>query len=87
VVSKIRLSEEDLCPNQMKFEGMKFCNEIYGLFRYNAEDPNYEGKVKRVNKFNECKNMNNAIAEGKYEHNDACAIRNLEARNFTLENE
>jgi hypothetical protein len=87
LVNKVRLPEEDLCHNQMTVEGMKFCNEIYGLFRCNAEDTNNEGKAKRVNNPNECKNMNSAIAEGKYEHNDACVIRNLDVRNLTLEND
>jgi hypothetical protein len=71
----------------MTVEGMKFCNEIYGLFSCNVEDTNNEGKAKRVNNPNECENMNSAIVEGKYEHNDACVIWNLEVRNFTLEND
>jgi hypothetical protein len=32
----------------------------------------------RVNNPNECKNMNSAITEGKYEHNDTNVICNLE---------
>jgi hypothetical protein len=87
LVNKVSLPEEDLCPNQMTVEGMKSCNEIYGLFRCNAEDTNNEGQGKRVNNPNECENMNSATAEGKYEHNAACVIRNLEVRNLTLEND
>jgi hypothetical protein len=71
----------------MSVEEMKFCNDIYGLFSCNAEDANNEGKAKKVNNPNEFENMNSAIAESKYEHNDACVIRNLEVRNLTLEND
>jgi hypothetical protein len=83
----VRLPEEDLCPNQMTFENTTFCSEVYGLFSWNAEDTNNEGKAKRVNNPNEYKNMNSAIAEGKYEHTDANAIRNVEVRSLPLENE
>ena len=82
-----RFPEEDLCPNQMTVEETTFCNEVYGLFSWNAEDTNNEGKAKRVNNPNEYKNMNSAIAEGKYEHTDANVIQNVEVRSLTLENE
>jgi len=82
-----RLPEEDLCPNQMTVKGMTLCNEVYGLFSWNAEDANNEGRAKRANNPNEYKNMNSAIAEGKYEHTDANVIRNVEVRSLTLENE
>jgi hypothetical protein len=83
----VRLPEEDLCPNQMTFENTTFCSEVYGLLSWNAEDTNNESKAKRVNNPNEYKNMNSAIAEGKYEHTDANVIRNVEVRSLTLENE
>jgi len=41
----------------------------------------------RVNNPNEYKNMNKAIAEGKYEHTDANVIRNVEVRILILKNE
>jgi hypothetical protein len=63
------------------------CNAVYGLFIGNAEDTNDGGKAKRANNPNECKNMNSAIAEGKYEHTDANVMRNVEVRSLTLENE
>jgi hypothetical protein len=81
-----RLPEEDLCPNQMTVEETTFCDEVYGLFSWNAEDTN-ESKAKRVNNPNEYMKMNSAIAEGKYEHTDANVIRNVEVRSLTLENE
>jgi hypothetical protein len=83
----VRLPEGDLCPNQMTFENTTFCSEVYGLFSWNSEDTNNEGKAKRVNKPNEYKNMNSAIAEGKYKQTDANVIRNVEARSLTLKNE
>ena len=76
--------EEDLFPNQMTVDGTTLCNTVYGLFSWNAEDTNNEGKAKRANNPNE---YNSAIAEGKSEHTDANKIRNLEVRNLTLENE
>jgi hypothetical protein len=84
-VYKMRLPEEDLYPKQMTVEET-CCNEVCGLFSWNAEDTNNEGKVKRVNNPNECKNMNSAITEGKYEH-DTTIICNLEVRNLTLAND
>jgi beta-mannanase len=69
----------------MTVEGMT-CNAVYGLFSWNADDTNNEGKAKRVNNPNEYKNMNSAVAEGKYERTDANVIQNVEARNLTLEN-
>jgi len=78
------LPEEDLCPNQMTIDGTTLCNTVYGLFSWNAEDTNNEGKAKRANNPNEYKS---AIAEGKYEHTDANIIRNVEVRSLTLENE
>jgi hypothetical protein len=38
---------EDLCSNQMTFEGTMFCSEVYGLlvFSWNAEDRDNEGKA------------------------------------------
>ena len=81
------LPEEDLCPNQMTVDGTTLCNTVYGLFSWNAEDTNNEGKAKRANNPNEYKNMNSAIAEGKFEHTDANIIRNVEVRSLTLENE
>jgi hypothetical protein len=86
-VYKIRLPEEDLYPNQMTVEKMTCCNEVCGLFSWNVENTNNEGKAKRVNNPNECKNMNSAITEGKYGHNDTNVICNLEVRNLTLEND
>ena len=71
----------------MTVEETRCCNEIYGLFSWNAEETNNEVKDKRVNNPNECKNMNSAITEGKYEHNDNNVICNLEVRNLTLEND
>jgi hypothetical protein len=62
------------------------CNEIYGLFSGNAEDPNNEGKASSANNPNKYKNMNSVIAEGKEEHSDANVIRNVEVRGLTLEN-
>jgi len=85
--NKESATEEDLCPNQMTVEGTTFCNEVYGLFIWNAEDTNNEGKAKKVNNPSEYKNVNSAIAEGKYEHTDANVIRNVEVRSLTLENE
>jgi hypothetical protein len=55
-VYKITLPEEDLYPNQMTVEETRCCNEVRGLFSWNAEDTN-EGKAKRVNNPNECKNI------------------------------
>ena len=63
------------------------CNEVYGLFSWNNEDTNNESKAMRVNNPNEYKNMNKAIAEGKYEHTDANVIRNVEVRILILKNE
>ena len=71
----------------MTVEGTMLCNAVYGLFSWNAEDTNNEGKAKRANNPNEYKDMNSAIAEGKYEHTDANIIRNVEVRSLTLENE
>jgi hypothetical protein len=62
-------------------------NAVYGLFSWNAEDTSNEGKAKRANNPNEYKNMNSAIAEGKYEHTDGNVIQNIEVRSLTLENE
>jgi hypothetical protein len=82
-----RLPEKDLCPNQMTVNGTTMFNAVYGLFSWNAEDTNNKGKAKRANNPNKYKNMNSAIAEGKYEHTDANVIRNIEVRSLTLENE
>jgi hypothetical protein len=82
-----RLPEKDLCRNRMTVDGMTTSNIVYGLFSWNAEDANNEGKAKRANNSNEYKNMNSAIAEGNYEHTDASIIRNVEVRTLTLENE
>jgi hypothetical protein len=71
----------------MTVERTTFCSEVYGLFSWNAEDTNNEGKAKRVNNPNEYKNMNSAVAEGKNEHTDANVIRNVEVRSLILENE
>ena len=70
----------------MTVEGMTF-NAVYGLFSWNADDTNNEGKAKKANNPNEYKNMNSAVAEGKYDHTDATVIRNVEVRNLTFENE
>ena len=70
----------------MTVEGTTTCNEVYGLFSRNAEDTNNEGKAERVNNPNEYKNMNSAIAKGKYEHTGANVIRNVEVQRLTLEN-
>jgi hypothetical protein len=64
----------------MTVEETTCCNEVHGLFSCNAEDTNNEGKTKRVNDPNECKNMNSAITEGKYEHNDNNVICNLKSK-------
>jgi hypothetical protein len=69
----------------MTVQGTTFCNEVYGLFSWNAEDIITRVKP-RVNNPDEYKNMNSAIAEGKYEHTDANVIRNVEVRSLTLEN-
>ena len=71
----------------MTVEETTFCNEVYGLFSWNAEDTNNEGKAKRLNNPNEYKNMNSAFGEGKYEHANANVIRNVEVRGLILENE
>jgi hypothetical protein len=68
----------------MTVEGMT-CNAVYGLFSWNADDINNEGKAKRVNNPNEYRNMNSAVAEGKYEHTYTNVIWNVEVRNLTLE--
>ena len=52
---------EDLCPNQMTDQGTTLCNAVYGLFSWNAEDTNNEGKAKRANNPKEYKNMNSAV--------------------------
>jgi hypothetical protein len=83
----VRLPEEDRCPNQMTVEMTTICSEVYGLFSWNAEDTNNEGKAKRVNTPNEYKNMNSAFAEGKNECTDANVIKNVEVRSLILENE
>jgi hypothetical protein len=83
----VRLPEEDLSPNQMTFGETMFCSEVYGLFSWNAEVTNNEGKGKIVNNPNEYKNMHSAVAEGKNEHNDANVIGNVEVRSLILENE
>ena len=36
VVYKGKRPEEDLCPNQMTFEGTTLYNKVYGLFSGNA---------------------------------------------------
>jgi len=82
----VRLPEEDLCPNQMTVEGTTFCNEVYGLFSWNTEDTNNEGKAKGVNNPNVYKDMNSAVAEGKNEHTDANMSRNVEVRSLILKN-
>jgi hypothetical protein len=71
----------------MTVEERTLCNAVYGLFSWNAEDTNDEDKAKRANNPNEYKNMNRAIAEGKYEHTAANVIQNVEVRSSTLENE
>jgi hypothetical protein len=71
----------------MTVERTTFYSEVYGLFSWNAEDTNNEGKAKRVNTPNKYKNMNSAVAEGKNEYTDAKVIRNVEVRSFILENE
>jgi hypothetical protein len=73
-----RLPDEDVCQNQMTVEGTTLCNEVYGLFSRFAEDANNGGKASRANNPNEYKNMNNAIAEGKYDYSDANVIRDME---------
>jgi hypothetical protein len=82
-----RLPGKDLCPNQMTIEETTLCNEVYGMFSGMAEHTNYEGRASSANNPNEYKNMNSAIAEGKYEHTGANVIRNIEVRGLTLENE
>ena len=71
---------EDLFPNQMTVEGTTFCNEVYGLFSWNTEDTNNEGKGKGVNNPNEYKDMNSAVAEGKNEHTDVNVSRNVDSQ-------
>jgi hypothetical protein len=82
-----RLPEEDLCPNQMTVEGATLCNEVYSLFSGKAEDTYNESEASSANNPNECKEINRAIAEGKYEHTDANVIQNVEVRSLTLGNE
>jgi predicted aspartyl protease len=82
----VRLPEEDLCPNQMTYEGTTFCSEVSGLFSWNDEVTN-GGKAKRVNTPNEYMNINSAVAEGKNDDTDANVIRNVKVRNLILENE
>ena len=62
------------------------CNAVYGPFSWNAEDSKNEDKARRANDPSEHKNLNSAIAEGKYEHTDVKVIRNVEVRSLTLEN-
>jgi hypothetical protein len=71
----------------MTVDGTTLCNAVYGLFSWNAEDTNNEGKAKRGSNPNEYKNKNSAIVEGKYKHTDANVIRNVEVRTLTVENE
>jgi len=71
----------------MTVEGTTFCNEVYNLFSGNAEDANNGVKASSANDPNEYKEMNSAIAEGKYEHTDANVIRNVEVQVLALENE
>jgi hypothetical protein len=40
-----------------------------------------------ANNHKECKEINSAIAEGKYKHTDANVIRNIDIRSLILENE
>jgi len=70
----------------MTVEGKALCNAVYGLFSWNAEDSKNGGKARRANNPSEHKNLNSAIAEGKYEHTDVNVIRNVEVRSLTLEN-
>ena len=81
-----RLPEEDLCPNQMTIEGTTLCNQIYALFSGKAEDTYNEGEASSASNPNECKEINSAIVEGKYDHTDANVIQNVEVRSLTLEN-
>ena len=60
----------------MTVEGATLRNEVYGLFSWNAEDTNDDGRAKRANNPNEY--MNSANGEGKYEHTDADVSRNVE---------
>jgi hypothetical protein len=71
----------------MTVKGTTFCSEVYGLFSWNAEDTNNEGKAKRVNTHIEYKNMNSAVVEDKIVHTDANVLRNVEVRSLILENE
>jgi hypothetical protein len=80
------LPDEDLCPNQMTVKGTTFCNEVYDLFGWNAEDNNNGGKASSTNNPNGCKNISSATAEGKYEHTDTNVIWNIEVQSLTLEN-
>jgi len=58
-----------MCPNQMTVEGATTCNEVYNLFSWNAENINNEGNASSANNPNEYTNINNVIAEGKYDSN------------------
>jgi hypothetical protein len=62
------------------------CNAVYGLFSGKAEDTFYECEASSANNPDEFKEINSAIAEGKYEHTDANVIRNVEVRSLILEN-
>ena len=62
-------------------------NAVYGLFSWNAEDTNNEGKGKGANNPNEYKNMNSTTAKGKCEHTDANVMQNVELRSLTIKNE
>ena len=55
----------------MTVDGTTLCKAVCGLFSWNAEDTNGEGRSKRANNPDEYKNMNSAFAKGKYEHTDA----------------
>jgi len=53
----------------MTVEGATTCNEVYNLFSWNAENINNEGNASSANNPNEYTNINNVIAEGKYDSN------------------
>jgi hypothetical protein len=73
-----KLPGEDVCPNQMTFDGTTWCNEVHGLFSGFAENTNNEGKAIRANNPDVYNNVNNSIEEGRYKHTDANVIRNVE---------